>query len=190
MTTDMTKGTEVERLFLEFWGWWRWSFGLLATPHPGENTRLLASGSGRSGFDRFMRLGARMIDVGERLCGKSVFIVAIPAKNCGLLRRGERFGLGAEVGRGRAGEVCGSGCVGGGKIDFRLASPERQLHFARGSCRILIDGVRVKVTVIVFALAVEGFDIKVCDRGARDGGGGLRFRLGFLREEATENWHG
>lgn len=42
----------------------------------------------------------------------------------------------------------------------------------------------------MFALVVEGFDIKIHDCGTRDGGGGLRPGLGFLGEEATENCHG
>lgn len=94
------------------------------------------------------------------------------------------FGLGAEVRGGRVDQVCG-GHVWGGEVDFRLASLKRQLHFARRSCCILVDGIRLKVGVIVFAFVVQRFDIDVSDCGACDGGGRLRPGLVFPGEETT-----
>lgn len=70
-------------------------------------------------------------------------------------------------------QVWGRGCIGYGKVDFRLAPLEGELHFAGRSRWVLIDGIRMEVGMIVFALVVEGLDIEVCGDGARDGGGRL-----------------
>lgn len=117
-----------------------------------------------------------MADVGERAGKESASGVAITSENGRFLGRreetaGHGLGLSAE---GRVGGVCGGGgAVGYGKVDFRLVSHERQLHFAGRSGWILIDGIGVEVGVIVVASVVQGLDVEVCGEGARDGGSGL-----------------
>lgn len=117
-----------------------------------------------------------MVDVGEGFRGESVFRVAITAENGRFLRRGEgargRCGLSAAL-KGNAGRVGGGRGVRSGKVDFRLASHEGELHFAGRSTWVPIDGVRMEVSVIVVALVVQRLDIEVRDHGARDGGRGL-----------------
>ena len=113
-----------------------------------------------------------MIDIRERFGGESTTGITITAKD-GFLGGGEEagggFGLNAVL-EGRVGRVGGGRGACGRKVDFRLASTEGQLHFARRRCCVLIDGIRVQASVIVLALVVQRLNIKVCDQGARDGG--------------------
>lgn len=113
-----------------------------------------------------------MIDIRERFGGESATGVTVTAKD-GFLGRGEGTGGGLGLNavlEGRVGQVGGGRGVCGRKVDFRLASTEGQLHFARRRCCVLIDGTRMQTSVIVFALVVQRLNIKVCDQGARDGG--------------------
>lgn len=117
-----------------------------------------------------------MADIRERFAGDCVARFTVAVKDGGLPGWGERavrrLGLDAEL-RWGAGEVRGGWCFGSRKVDFRLASYEGQLHLAGGTCRVLIDGIRMEVGVIVVALVVQRLNVEVRNRGTGDGGGGL-----------------
>jgi hypothetical protein len=85
-----------------------------------------------------------VVDVGEGFGRESTARAVITTENGGFPGRGEGavhgLRLDAELG-GSVGQVGWRGSVCGREVDFGLAPPEGQLHFAGRSCCVLIDGV-------------------------------------------------